>query len=652
MNVNDKLNTYLDSLYKMDYAERPVSIEEFICSPKFFGSMTECGRVVYPYWMNVMGETSIEDSKYIIALTGSIGNGKTRCATWLAGYTMHRILCLKDPWKFFRKGSGGKFDIVFFNLTKSLSGSRGFNLLQSHLCASEWFRGKGKVSTTSSEPRITFPIFDYKLSSPQAQGFGFIGGDVILALMDEVDNPIASEKQKQKILKAYEQAIRRFEGRFVFDGETVGRFFIISSKQEKLSFLDTYITKMKGKPQVCIKDAAAWNVLPPSNYCGDRFEVSLGDVYVPPKIMYTEEDKEKAVEKGFKIIDVPVEYQDKFETDIVGSLRDFAGVSVSHLRAMKLFGSESTLLKCYDKARPAPTTRSTVEIGLNDDIDIANFVDFTKIDTPRNIPRYIHIDIAFTGDALGLGMSCITGWSKINSLQPDGTFSINRASVAKTDLALRIKAKHGDQIPIHKVQKFIIDLKEIYGFNLELCTFDLRIASISSMQVLQLAGVKCDNLSMDKDPQLYRGFRDVVNEGRWSMYYDDYLHFELSNLDDDHEKNKIDHPDKVQSVVFLKDGGTQEVILSGSKDMADGVAGSVMMAIKNCKRPPDVEMVSRVVKNLTTISMSSAITVSDQIESIISIGAQQGKDVQLGDQRKDRPNRDMEAYRRLMDKLK
>jgi hypothetical protein len=67
-------------------------------------------------------------------------------------------------------------------------------------------------------------------------------------------------------------------------------------------------------------------------------------------------------------------------------------------------------------------------------------------------------------------------------------------------------------------------------------------------------------------------------------------------LEDDKGKNKIDHPDKVSSVVFLPTGETQQVVLEGSKDCADAVAGSVMQALKNCLMPPDVDVMTTLLK--------------------------------------------------------
>jgi len=611
-NKRKRIQTFLDYSYSLQYKERPVSMKEFLCSDKFFGKLTGNGKMVYPIWMETLDELSREDSKYLVVLTGAIGTGKSRVSIWGIGYAMHRILCLKDPWAFFNKAAGGKMAIVFFNLTKSLGASRGYNLLQSHLIASPWFRERGIPIDTGLVPRVDFPVFEYKLASPYAAGFGTVGSDVILATMDEVDDSSESDKQRIRVLKAYEATVRRFKSRFVFDEESIGKFFLVASKQEQLSFLNTFITQMKNNPSVYIVDIPIWEAKPKADYSGKKFPVKIGDIYVTSEVLahkdeqgevcYNAEDVEKAQRDGFKIVWVPVEYYRDFNRDVIGSLRDIAGISVSYLRKSKLFSSEKLLVDCYDSTKKDPVRKLTVEVGIEDDINFINYLDLTAIRIPKNIPRYIHIDIAFSGngDALGIGMSCAKGWTKDNKEEEDGTYISVKRPIIETDFAMRIKARPGNKIPLNKVRKMIIDLKKVYHFNIALCTFDHRAMSEDSIQILTRAGVKCDYFSVDKDPGIYREFRDLVEDRRWVCHRNEYLHFELINLEEDPERNKIDHPEEVVDIQFLKDGNTQEVVLKGSKDESDGVCGSVHNALKNCETPPDIEFMKEAMRKSIT----------------------------------------------------
>jgi hypothetical protein len=101
---------------------------------------------------------------------------------------------------------------------------------------------------------------------------------------------------------------------------------------------------------------------------------------------------------------------------------------------------------------------------------------------------------------------------------------------------------------------------------------------------------------MDMKPELYRGFRDNVCDGCWVSPLIPILHFELVNLEDDPVKNKIDHPAKVTQILILPDGSPEEKVLPGSKDCADAVSGSVMKALELCRIPPDVEVMTSIMK--------------------------------------------------------
>jgi len=610
---HDRIETVLEDAYRRDYKEIPVSMGRFLRDENFLGKITGGGKTVHPLWKKVLSDVAIDDSKYLIVLTGAIGTGKTVTAVTAIAYGMYRVLCLKSPWEFFEKHSGGKLAIMFFNLTKSLSHSKGFNLLQSYLLSSSWFRAHGQVVGTEQNPRIEFSIFEYMLASPYSKGFGIEGADVIFAIMDEVDSDTESEKQKIRVLQAYESSVARLDSRFVRisdqsgQAETLGRFFLCASKQEQLSFLNTFIVKMKNSPTVYIVDASLWEVKTDLNLSGKKFPIMLGDPYTPSKILGIETENgfevdtkgiEDAENMGFKVMQVPIEYLERFQKDLVGNLRRLAGVSVDHLRKSKLFPSEKMIVDCYDPAKRDPVTVQTIEVGLNDDIDFAKFIDFSAIRIPRNYPRYIHVDIAYSGngDALGLGMSCISGWTDrtVEDLEDGGTIKVEKLPVVETDLCMRIKGRAGDKIPLSKVRKLIVDLKKVYNFNIRLVTFDLDLLSEESKQILTRVGINCDSLSLDKNPQIYREFRDLVGDKRWCCHRNEWLHFELANLEDDHEKNRVDHPDEVIDMEILGDGSTRDIVVKGSKDCSDSTVGSVENALRGAEAPMGKEFTKMV----------------------------------------------------------
>jgi hypothetical protein len=586
--------SYLDYLYEKDYKERPVDIETFICDNKFLGQSTNGGKAIYDIWKTELGTILNEDSRTLIVLTGAIGTGKTTAAYIGMAYTLHKLLCLKNAWRFFDLSDANKMAVTFFNLTKDLGKSRGFGLLQSFMFKSPWFIDKSSSVTGKVFPIVNFPLFEYVLASPYSKGFGTVGLNVITAVMDEVDDPNESVKQKQRVLKAYDATARRFESRFVINGESLGRFWLVASKQEELSFLNVFIKQMKGSNRVYVVDIAIWDAKPSTNYCGKKFAVKIGDAYTPPKIL-TDKEAVQASSEGATIKWIPIEYRDDFERDIVGALRDIAGVSVDASRKGKLFNSEKLLLQCYDETKVSPISTNVINTGLKDQKDYITYFDLTKLRSPLNVPRYIHEDIAFSGDGdcVGLGCSHVKEWRKVPIQKADGSFTEKRVKVVETDFTIRFKAPPGDQVPAFKVRKLILDLRS-RGLNIKKFTADLVLASTDTAQILGDAGITCEYLSLDRTPQAYLEFRNVVLENRWISGLNAYLHIELKNLEYDEKEGKVDHPDKFVEIEVAKDGDVQELVMDGSKDMADGTVGSVVSALWEGVTPPNVKEMEKI----------------------------------------------------------
>jgi len=591
------------------YREVPVDIDTFIDDPRYMGSITHDAEgycTVWPRWRWELRQMFNGDQKYIHVLTGAIGIGKTRTAILALCYVIYRILCYRDPQTALGAQKLGKLTVVFFNLTKSMSDSRGYGLLQEYLLSSPWFLNIGTKLGSKENPYIRLPHIDFRVASPLMKGFGVQGLDVIAALMDEVDNPEASEKHQKRVVEAFDSAYERLKSRFVYQGKCRGRFFLVASKQDRVSFLNTFIAKMQSSPVIRVVDMPQWEAQAGRRgrkYCGKGFMVSIGDPYNPPVIIETRAQLKEVREKGFQTIIVPIEEKDVFQRNIVTALRDVAGISTSHIRSTKLFPAESSIAVCMDRDVRNPVKAITIKVGLHDDIDFTKFIDFTSITVPRNIPRFIHQDFSYSGegDATGIAMSCLKGWTERNRELPDGTFKKEKLAVVETDFVLRIKARGGDRIPQHKIRQFILDLRDIYKFNIHLCTFDLRVGTEDGKQILERAGMNCDHLSMDTSPQYYREFRNMVFEQRWHTPFHPYLFFELKHLEDDQVKNRIDHPEEVPEIETLKDGSQRQVVLRGSKDCADAVAGSVISAIKNTEEPPDVEVMSAILEKMKPI---------------------------------------------------
>jgi hypothetical protein len=195
---HQKLVIYRDYINKKLYTEAPISVTEFLSNPHYLGNSFGYGKLLYPCWAKALKEIFQNDQAYINVFTGATSTGKTVAAYAGIAYVLYRHLILRDIWSFYQMSDGGKIGIAFFNLTKTLSSSKGFDVLQNFLIKSDWFRQHGTVKGGGTY--IEFPQIEYVLASPNSAGFSTVGHHIIGAVMDEVDSPNASPNSKQKTL--------------------------------------------------------------------------------------------------------------------------------------------------------------------------------------------------------------------------------------------------------------------------------------------------------------------------------------------------------------------------------------------------------------------------------------------------------------------
>lgn len=598
MSLRD-LETFHDALALKNFREVPVSIDTFVEDPKYLGKATDGGRLIYPCWRKALREMFSDDGKTLIVLTGAIGIGKSTVAVVALAYIVYKLTLLRNPWWTFNLAESSAMAVSFFNLTKGLSSTRGFAKMQAFLQKSYHFQNlPGSTVRGSKFPVMELSPLEWLLSSPAAQGFGTLGADVIAGILDEIDSPTESVKSKQKVVKAYENTFRRFESRFVVRGCSLGKLFIVASKQDEHSFIDVFVEKMKNSGRVLVFDIPLWEAKPSSYFCGRTFPVAVGDAFKPSKLIDAEEDKREYLKRGYKVVDIPIEYRDDFILDIDASLRDIAGITVAGNRKRKLFASERFVKLCMMDVDKKPITQETIHMGLEDDVRLLSYFDPTTLQLDYSVPRYLHMDFGVTGDALGLAMSGISGWTEENDLDALSVGEKRKLPTVHTDFVMRIKAREGDRVPLAKVRQFILDLRRL-GINIQKFTADLRLASEDTKQILTKEGIETDYISLDRTAKPYLDFRGMVYEERWTMVHHDIAYFEFKHLEYDPEaKPPVDHPDEVKDLETAVDGTLKDIVREGSKDCADAIVGSVISALTSVQNKMDTELMSDMLQAL------------------------------------------------------
>lgn len=569
--VKGSSNIY-QNLIESDYKEIPVDIITFIKDPLYLGNAWHdaSGKCkLFPYWEKRLKElfpdpytTSVNNAIF----SGARGLGKSETAVTCGLYLMYRIMCLKNPHLTLNIKPTEKIAFAFMNITKELATDIGVSKFQSTVQMSPWFMQRG---TLSGRDEVVWNPPDYINIIIGSQPRHVIGQPILFGFFDEISFIMNQdiEKQKQKALDMIDTAIGGMKTRFTNNGKNPSLLVLASSKRSEKSFLEVHMKKKleSDGENTLIVDEPVWNVRPSTEYSGKKFKIALGNKFLASEVLSPQATLSDFIDRGYKIIDVPVEYYANFAEDIDRALCDFAGISSSDLTKY-ISGARLTSVKYKDILNPFTKDEIVVGDGKDDNVQYYDFFDIERI--PEDIrykPLYIHLDMSISGDRTGIGGVFILGKkagidTNINS----------KELFYQVAFYVGVKAPKGHQVSFAKNREFIYWLKE-KGFNIKGISSD-TYQNASLAQDFVSKGFNYEVISVDRcnsdhvcEPYLY--FKTAIYEERIKIPYDSpILTDELLNLERNGNTGRIDHPDN----------GT-----SGSKDAADAICGSLWNASKH-----------------------------------------------------------------------
>mgnify|MGYP001623726025 CR=1 FL=1 len=521
----------MKELFLQDFEEIPVSYREFISNPYYLGNSTGNGKGIYPYWIKEAEEIhDPEKNYYEIARTGSIGQGKTSVSVIDVCYDLYKMMCLRDPHKYFNlQVAQGNLTVLFFNTTQKLASATAYKKFQDTLQRSPWFLDRGTVTGRQwLEYKPNKPIV-FKVASDADQA---LGGDVFSALFDEVNfkNGADQNLSKSKMMEIYSTLSKRMKSRFVRNGKILSKAYLVSSKKSEYDFLEQYIQRrLAEEPEaIHVSDAAIWEVHPPGRYSKETFNVLVGSENEPSRILDPNEDIQAYIKAGRRITSPPMTLLPEYKIDIDRAIQDLSGISLSHVSK---FMQKSSILKCIDNDRRNPFTANVISLGTKDTLEIKDFF------IPEELPAYafsqkifIHIDTSYKNDKTGISATCQDP-EKI--LEKDLHY-IHLFSVG-------IKCPANGEISFQKTRQFIYYLKHTLGLNIALVTTD-GFQSVDTRQQLESSGIESKLYSLDRTPDGYLALRNAINEQRIKLLNVTELVEELADLERNNMTGKIDHP--------------------------------------------------------------------------------------------------------------
>lgn len=576
----------LNAIFDLEYEHVPVSPEHFLEDDFYYG---EFGRDMFPALKRDFIEL-FENGYDELLLSGSQGWGKSFLGRACMIYTLYRMLCLRDPQRSYGLAKSSEIINAVVSLTIEHA-RRGVVkdievVVRTCPVFKEWFPCKPQKSG------LYFPQKNIVVYPENYAAQRIIGLNVFSALIDEANaaksgqssRMAASADIRQAVSKArglYETVMRRRKSRYMKDGRLPGIAIIISSATLQSSFTEEKIKEAAHNQSIFVRNYATWDVKG-SDYTSKQFHVLVANGGKHCKILegdevafYQEKERLDLAAGGHEdlhVLDIPIEWKQDFEKDLIGSLREIAGVSAEAV--LHLLPDHRIIAASVDPTLPQGFTTTDWECGSQGGFIWERLCDRKKQRVefgyeemtwvPKVAPgvsRFIHIDTSINGDATGFCMGHMAGMKEIKRRDDNFVEYTEVAPLIHIDFLLRIVPPPGGDILFGTVRALIYELQS-HGFSIDYVTLD-GFQSEDTRQQLEGRGIKAEIQSVDRFDTAYVKLKAALLEKRVVRPEHAYLDWELQHLIHNRYARKVDHP--MQSVDNRRP----------SKDVADALCGVV-----------------------------------------------------------------------------
>lgn len=548
---------FLDALQADNFRERPVNAREFVEGEDYLNQpplsdvqydIVEAMSQIYKKedLIELLGEAEgiryyKKYTKNEVILQLGKGSGKDFTSTVACAYIVYKLLCLKDPARYFGKPSGDAIDIINVAINAQQAKNVFFKGFKTKIEKSPWFAGKYHAKAESIE-------FDHSITvySGHSERESHEGLNLILAVLDEISG-FATEvgtgneqgKTADNIYKAFRASV---DSRF----PDLGKVALLSFPRFPGDFISQrYDDVIAEKNAIHKTHKFIMNEDLPEDAEGNSLEIEWEEdeilAYKYPGVF--------ALKRPTWVVN-PTRKIDDFKTSFFTDMGD----------AMQRFACVPTYMtdaffRQRDKVRSSMSIRNPLD-------QFRRFEPAFEPD-PDKI-YYVHADLAQRHDKCAVAIAHVDKWVNVQVIKDYQQVS----PIVIVDAVAWWEPKIEGPVDLSEVKQWIQNLRRI-GFNIGMVSFD-RWQSFDIQKELTEVGMRTETVSVGK--KHYEDMAMLVYEDRLAMPAIELLFEELTELKITKNGKNVDHPRKL------------------SKDLADAVCGSIFGAISHTPRDLNLEV--------------------------------------------------------------
>jgi hypothetical protein len=548
-------NDFLEVLKDNPFEENPVDVKTFVESPDYLGqpplsqiqydiveAMSQIYRKEELYDLYGTEKGDRHYSKYTkneIILQLGKGSGKDFVSTVACAYVVYKLLCLKDPARYFGKPSGDAIDIINVAINAEQAKNVFFKGFKTKIEKSPWFAGKYEAKVNSIDFNKSITVYSGHSERESHEGL-----NLFMAVLDEISGFATEVGTGNEQGKTADNIYKAFRGTVDSRFPDLGKVVLLSFPRYNGDFISKrYEDVIMEKEVIERRHKFIINEeLPegPDNEFEIVWEEDHIQSYKYPR-MFALKRPTWEVNPTRKIDDFKI----AFLTDLGDAMMRFLCTPTYSSDAF--FKQKDKLEKCMTLRNPLDNHRR-FDPGFKPDPD--------KV-------YYVHADLAQVHDKCAVAIAHVERWVNIQVIKDYEQV----APIVVVDAVAWWEPKVEGPVDLSEVKKWIMNLRR-EGFNIGTVSFD-RWQSFDIQQELKAVGMRTDTVSVAK--KHYEDLAMMIYEERIAMPMIPLLLEEMSELKI-MKNNRVDHPRKK------------------SKDLADAVCGAVFGAISHTSRDSNIEI--------------------------------------------------------------